>query len=85
MYMCDAYALAILLQKVHEAFLRAIFFPGRASSQCFSQAPGPPPLWVGTPLLCTILRAWTSEILWTSITTSKATLTCVPVKAFLLV
>ena len=40
---------------------------------------------MGTPLLCKILRAWTSEPLWTATTTSIAALACVPDKALLLV
>ena len=33
-------ARSCVTSQVHEAFLRAIFCPSRASSQCFSQAPG---------------------------------------------
>ena len=48
----------------------------------FKQKGSPPLLWVGTLLLCMILRAWTSYPLWTAITTSMATLACVPEKPF---
>jgi len=33
-------ARSCVTSQVHEAFIRAIFCPSRASSQCFSQAPG---------------------------------------------
>ena len=45
----------------------------------------PTPLRVGTLFLCVILKAWTSEPLWTATTTSMATLACVPDMSFLLV